>query len=78
MIVLDNFETPWEPHASRDKIEQFLEALADISHLAIMVRNKRRCFEIIFKHAYTVLHSRTIKMPVYYCREYQLINFITT
>ncbi|KAJ7268432.1 hypothetical protein C8J57DRAFT_1612495 [Mycena rebaudengoi] len=37
LIVLDNFETPWEPHASRFEVELFLEMLADISHLAILI-----------------------------------------
>ncbi|KAJ6618137.1 hypothetical protein B0H10DRAFT_1947756 [Mycena sp. CBHHK59/15] len=36
LLVLDNFETPWESPASRLEVENFLSLLADISHLAIL------------------------------------------
>lgn len=38
LLVLDNFETPWEPSGSRPEVEEFLSRLADIPHLAILVR----------------------------------------
>jgi hypothetical protein len=37
LVVLDNFETPWEPWESRAKVEEFLSLLADIPSLALLV-----------------------------------------
>ncbi|KAJ6619303.1 hypothetical protein B0H10DRAFT_2026843 [Mycena sp. CBHHK59/15] len=37
LLVLDSFETPWEPVESRAKVEEFLSYLSDVSHLAILV-----------------------------------------
>jgi hypothetical protein len=37
LLVLDNFETPWEPNSSRSEVEEFLSLLADISQLALVV-----------------------------------------
>ncbi|KAJ6619277.1 P-loop containing nucleoside triphosphate hydrolase protein [Mycena sp. CBHHK59/15] len=37
LLVLDNFETPWEPMEHRAKVEEFLSYLADVSHLAILI-----------------------------------------
>jgi hypothetical protein len=37
LIVLDNFETPWEPIESRGGVEDFLSLLADIPSLALLV-----------------------------------------
>ncbi|KAF8193165.1 P-loop containing nucleoside triphosphate hydrolase protein [Mycena galopus ATCC 62051] len=37
LVVLDNFETPWEPMESRGQVEEFLSLLADILGLALMV-----------------------------------------
>ncbi|KAJ7138267.1 hypothetical protein C8R44DRAFT_976057 [Mycena epipterygia] len=37
LLVLDNFETPWEPVATRPKVEEFLSLLADLPHVALMV-----------------------------------------
>ncbi|KAJ7828977.1 P-loop containing nucleoside triphosphate hydrolase protein, partial [Mycena leptocephala] len=37
LVVLDNFETPWEPLESRAQVEEFLSRLADISSLALLV-----------------------------------------
>jgi hypothetical protein len=36
LLVLDNFETPWESFQSRAKVEDFLSALADVSSLALL------------------------------------------
>ncbi|KAJ7752285.1 P-loop containing nucleoside triphosphate hydrolase protein, partial [Mycena metata] len=37
LLILDNFETPWEPVESRKDIEDFLSLLADITSLAFMI-----------------------------------------
>jgi ABC-type Mn2+/Zn2+ transport system ATPase subunit len=37
LMVLDNFETPWEAMDGRAKVEEFLALLADIPHLALLV-----------------------------------------
>jgi Cdc6-like AAA superfamily ATPase len=37
LLILDNFETLWEPPESRGDIEDFLSLLTDIKHLALMV-----------------------------------------
>ncbi|KAJ7861489.1 hypothetical protein B0H13DRAFT_1459193, partial [Mycena leptocephala] len=37
LVVLDNFETPWEPIESRAQVEEFLSLLADIPSLALLV-----------------------------------------
>ncbi|KAJ7262045.1 P-loop containing nucleoside triphosphate hydrolase protein [Mycena rebaudengoi] len=37
LLVLDNFETPWEPNSSRSEVEEFLSLLADISQLALVI-----------------------------------------
>ncbi|TFK37776.1 P-loop containing nucleoside triphosphate hydrolase protein [Crucibulum laeve] len=37
LMVLDNFETPWEIPEQRSKVEHFLSLLANITHLSIML-----------------------------------------
>ncbi|KAJ7907618.1 hypothetical protein B0H13DRAFT_2501480 [Mycena leptocephala] len=37
LVVLDNFETPWEAVESRGPVEEFLSLLADIPSLALLV-----------------------------------------
>ncbi|KAJ7153424.1 hypothetical protein C8R43DRAFT_1106678 [Mycena crocata] len=37
LLVLDNFETPWEPAATRSKVEEFLSVLADLPHVTLVV-----------------------------------------
>ncbi|KAK7039773.1 NB-ARC domain-containing protein [Favolaschia claudopus] len=37
ILLLDNFETSWEPLASRAHVEEFLSLLADVSQLAILI-----------------------------------------
>ncbi|KAJ7922710.1 P-loop containing nucleoside triphosphate hydrolase protein [Mycena leptocephala] len=37
LLILDNFETLWEPAESRGKIEEFLSLLTSVDHLALMV-----------------------------------------
>jgi Cdc6-like AAA superfamily ATPase len=38
LVVLDNFETPWESVDGRPKVEEFLALLADVPHVALLVR----------------------------------------
>lgn len=40
LLVLDNFETPWEPIEFRSEIEELLSRLTDIPHLDLIVRVK--------------------------------------
>ncbi|KAF7344714.1 CTLH domain-containing protein [Mycena venus] len=37
LMILDNFETPWEVLEGRAKVEAFLALLADIPHVALLV-----------------------------------------
>ena len=37
LIVLDNFETPWEPVDGRAKVEEFLSLLTDVPHVGLLV-----------------------------------------
>jgi hypothetical protein len=37
ILVLDNFETPWEPLGSRAEVEDFLSLLTEIPNLALVV-----------------------------------------
>jgi Cdc6-like AAA superfamily ATPase len=37
LLILDNFETLWEPAESQKEIEKFLSLLTDINHLALIV-----------------------------------------
>ncbi|KAJ7242420.1 P-loop containing nucleoside triphosphate hydrolase protein, partial [Mycena rebaudengoi] len=37
LLVLDNFETPWEPNSSRSEVEEFLSLLTDIPQLALAI-----------------------------------------
>jgi hypothetical protein len=45
LLVLDNFETPWEFLECRPSIEEFLSLLTDVDHLALVVRT----FSLIFR-----------------------------
>lgn len=38
VLVLDNFETPWEPRENRVNVEDFLSRLSEFQHLSIIVR----------------------------------------
>jgi hypothetical protein len=46
LVVLDNFETPWEAVESRGPVEEFLSLLADIPSLALLVS-----LSLFFPHA---------------------------
>ncbi|KAJ7067364.1 hypothetical protein C8F01DRAFT_666009 [Mycena amicta] len=37
LLVLDNFETPWEPPENRTAVEDFISLLSDIPHVALVV-----------------------------------------
>ncbi|KAJ7476647.1 P-loop containing nucleoside triphosphate hydrolase protein, partial [Mycena latifolia] len=37
LLVLDNFETPWEPPETRGKVEEFLALLGDLPQVALLV-----------------------------------------
>jgi Cdc6-like AAA superfamily ATPase len=37
LMILDNFETPWEALEGRAKVEEFLALLTDITHVALLV-----------------------------------------
>ncbi|KAJ7057589.1 P-loop containing nucleoside triphosphate hydrolase protein, partial [Mycena amicta] len=37
LVLLDNFETCWEPGDSRSEIEKFLGRVADIAHVALVI-----------------------------------------
>ncbi|KAF7314916.1 NB-ARC domain-containing protein [Mycena indigotica] len=37
LLVLDNFESTWEPTSSRNQVEDFLSLLADISHVGLLL-----------------------------------------
>ncbi|KAJ7058358.1 P-loop containing nucleoside triphosphate hydrolase protein [Mycena amicta] len=37
ILVLDNLESTWEPLHSRNKVEEFLSLLADISHVGLLM-----------------------------------------
>ncbi|KZT39885.1 hypothetical protein SISSUDRAFT_1060805 [Sistotremastrum suecicum HHB10207 ss-3] len=37
LLVLDNFETPWEPASNRQKVEDILTSLADVANLRLLV-----------------------------------------
>lgn len=37
LLILDNFETPWEQEGIRGKVEAFLALLADIHQAALLV-----------------------------------------
>ncbi|KAJ7187476.1 hypothetical protein GGX14DRAFT_611402 [Mycena pura] len=37
LMILDNFETPWEPMSSRAAVEEVLSLLTDIPHLALVI-----------------------------------------
>ena len=39
LMILDNFETPWEPMSSRAAVEEVLSLLTDIPHLALHQEN---------------------------------------
>ena len=37
ILVLDNFESPWEPHGTRIEVEEVLGRIADIKNLTLVI-----------------------------------------
>ncbi|KAF7344685.1 NB-ARC domain-containing protein [Mycena venus] len=37
LLILDNFETPWEPMDGRAKVEEFLSLLTDVQHVTLLI-----------------------------------------
>ncbi|KAJ7110241.1 hypothetical protein C8R43DRAFT_1139485 [Mycena crocata] len=37
LLILDNFETPWEPTQTRNQVEAFLALLADIQQVSLLI-----------------------------------------
>jgi hypothetical protein len=37
LVILDNFETPWEAVDGRVKVEVFLSLLTDVAHVVLLV-----------------------------------------
>lgn len=37
LLILDNFETPWEPMETRSKVEDFLATMGDLPCVALLV-----------------------------------------
>ncbi|KAJ6492138.1 P-loop containing nucleoside triphosphate hydrolase protein, partial [Mycena sanguinolenta] len=54
LLVLDNFETPWEPVDSRAKVERFLGLLADVEHVALLItmRGAERPSQVHWTHPF--------------------------
>ncbi|KAJ7662517.1 P-loop containing nucleoside triphosphate hydrolase protein [Mycena olivaceomarginata] len=54
LLILDNFETPWEPMDGREKVEELLSLLADILHVTLMItmRGAERPRKIQWTHPF--------------------------
>lgn len=54
LLCLDNFETPWEPSATRTKIEDFLASIADIPNLSLIIttRGTQRPSKVAWSHPF--------------------------
>ncbi|KAF8180734.1 hypothetical protein K438DRAFT_1976549 [Mycena galopus ATCC 62051] len=37
LLILDNFETPWEAADGRDEVEEFLSLLTDVPHVGLLI-----------------------------------------
>jgi predicted ATPase len=46
ILVLDNFETPWEPSTSRAEVEEFLSLLTDVPQLSLVVSSFLQVYRI--------------------------------
>jgi hypothetical protein len=60
LVILDNFETPWEPLESRGGVEEFLSLLADIPTLGLLVNHP--CISNILSHSPN--RSRCVELNV--------------
>ncbi|KAJ7307890.1 hypothetical protein DFH08DRAFT_719915, partial [Mycena albidolilacea] len=54
LMILDNFETPWEAMDGRAKVEEFLALLADIPHVALLLtmRGAERPSRVQWSHPF--------------------------
>ncbi|KAJ7721978.1 P-loop containing nucleoside triphosphate hydrolase protein, partial [Mycena olivaceomarginata] len=54
LIILDNFETPWEPVEGRAKVEEFLSLLTDVPHVALLItmRGAERPSKVQWTHPF--------------------------
>ncbi|KAF8158837.1 hypothetical protein BJ912DRAFT_1151368 [Pholiota molesta] len=52
LFCLDNFETPWEPSATRTKVEECLASIADIPNLSLVIttRGMQRPSKVAWSH----------------------------
>ncbi|KAF8169374.1 hypothetical protein BJ912DRAFT_1149392 [Pholiota molesta] len=52
LLCLDNFETPWEPSATRSKVEELLASITDISKLSLIIttRGTQRPSKVAWSH----------------------------
>ncbi|KAJ7796681.1 hypothetical protein B0H14DRAFT_3157858 [Mycena olivaceomarginata] len=54
LLILDNFETPWEPVDNRVKVEEFLALLAEVPHIALLItmRGAERPSKVQWTHPF--------------------------
>ncbi|KAJ7831321.1 hypothetical protein B0H14DRAFT_2515376 [Mycena olivaceomarginata] len=54
LLILDNFETPWEPEDGRATVEEFLALLADIPHVGLLItmRGAERPSKVQWTHPF--------------------------
>ncbi|KAJ7342316.1 P-loop containing nucleoside triphosphate hydrolase protein, partial [Mycena albidolilacea] len=54
LLILDNFETPWEPFQSRSDVEEFVSLLTDVRDLALMItmRGAERPGKVRWSHPF--------------------------
>ncbi|KAF8147630.1 hypothetical protein K438DRAFT_1467146, partial [Mycena galopus ATCC 62051] len=59
LLILDNFERPWEPVESRAKVEDFLSLLTGLPHVALLItmRGAERPSKVQWTHPF--LHPLT-------------------
>ncbi|KAJ7815337.1 P-loop containing nucleoside triphosphate hydrolase protein, partial [Mycena olivaceomarginata] len=54
LVILDNFETPWEPVDGRAKVEELLSLLTDVPHVALLItmRGAERPSKVQWTHPF--------------------------
>ncbi|KAF8175974.1 hypothetical protein K438DRAFT_1979481 [Mycena galopus ATCC 62051] len=54
LVILDNFETPWEPADGRAEVEEFISLLTDVSHVALLItmRGAERPAKVRWTHPF--------------------------
>ncbi|KAF8158768.1 hypothetical protein K438DRAFT_1465317, partial [Mycena galopus ATCC 62051] len=54
LILLDNFETPWEPEDGRARVEEFLSLLTSVQHVALLItmRGAERPHKVRWTHPF--------------------------